>query len=50
MNYKDMTIEQLEQKASQVKAGSERAIINMEIIIKLMKEFNDENSAMGTQS
>lgn len=45
MNYKDMTIEQLEQKASQVKAGSERAIINMEIIIKLMKELNDEHPA-----
>jgi hypothetical protein len=45
MSYKDMTVEQLEEKASQVKSGSERAIINMEIIIKLMRGFNDEHPA-----
>lgn len=45
MHYKDMTIEQLEERASQVKAGSERAIINLEIIIKLMQGLNDEKPA-----
>jgi len=39
MRYKDMTIEQLRELAGQVRAGSERAIINEEIISRLMEEL-----------
>jgi len=39
MIYGEMTIEQLRELVGQVRAGSERAIINEEIISRLMEEL-----------
>jgi len=45
MKYKDMTIEELRERASQVRAGSERAIINEEIISRLMEVLSNAKPA-----